>query len=93
MDFTDREKLGDLLAELYKAQKQASFADRVMQIFIEQVKLTEEQAIGMLKIMIQEEWLVAGGCKLKFLLRPGYVFSFPVVLSSKGLEYIRKVKR
>ncbi|MCL0081584.1 hypothetical protein M1N64_05085, partial [Peptococcaceae bacterium] len=74
MEFNDREKLADLLAKLYEAQKQTSFADRVMKIFAERVKLTEEQATMMLKRMIQEEWLVVSGFKSKFLLRPGYVF-------------------
>jgi hypothetical protein len=40
--------------------------------------------------MIQRNWLVADGVKEKFFLRPGYVMSFPVVISSAGLEYLEQ---
>ncbi|MBM7854823.1 hypothetical protein JOC37_001201 [Desulfohalotomaculum tongense] len=90
VDFDDREKLGQLLAELYQAQKQILFQEMVMQIFMERTGLTEEQVITMLKRMLQEGWLVAGGCKPKFFLRPGYVASFPVVVSRKGIDFLKE---
>lgn len=86
----DRIELGKLLAELYRAQMSILFQGLVMEIFMEQLKISEEQAIKMLNEMIKQEWLVTNGFKPKFFLRKGYVSCFPVVVSKKGLDYLRE---
>lgn len=88
-DFNEKH-LEKMLQELYKAQKHILFQEMMMQIFAEQTGLKEEQIITVLKKMIQRNWLVADGVKEKFFLRPGYVMSFPVVISSAGLEYLEQ---
>jgi len=90
LNLDDKNKLKNLLNELYEAQKRASFADRTMQVFIEKIKLTEEEAVQMLHKMIEEGWLVVNKYKMKFLKRPGYIFNFPVVISKEGLKIIKK---
>ncbi|MBO8137610.1 MAG: hypothetical protein H0Z40_05685 [Desulfotomaculum sp.] len=91
VNLNDKETLGRLLAELYQAQKSILFQEMVIQIFMERTGLSEEQVITMLQKMLDEGWLVVGGSKPKFFLRPGYVASFPVVVSRKGLQYLREM--
>lgn len=85
----DLDNLDELLAKLYQAQKQVLFQELMMQIFIEQTGLDEERVIAALKEMIRRGWLVCDAVKEKFFLRPKYVFSFPVVVSKKGLEHLK----
>lgn len=88
LKISDEEQLGKLLLELYNSQKQILLQEMMIEIFMEQTKLTEEQVIIVLKSMLERGWLVAGGIKPKMFLRPKYVLAFPVVISSKGLEYL-----
>jgi hypothetical protein len=85
----NEEELGKLLLELYDAQKQILFQEMIITKFIERTNLMEDQVINVLKAMLERGWLVAGGIKPKMFLRPGYVLSFPVVVSSKGLDYLK----
>ncbi|MEG6614977.1 hypothetical protein V6C27_00870 [Peptococcaceae bacterium 1198_IL3148] len=89
MDNLDEDKLGKLLLELYNAQKQILFQEMMVEIFMKQTKLTEGQMITVLKAMLEHRWLVADAVKEKMFLRPGFVLSFPVVISSKGLDYLK----
>ncbi|MTI81743.1 MAG: hypothetical protein FH758_12870 [Firmicutes bacterium] len=90
INFDDMEKLSQLLAELYQAQKKILFQELVMQGFMESTGMTEKQCITMLEKMLQHGWLTTGGSKPRFFMRPGYVGSFPVVVSRKGIQYLKE---
>ncbi len=86
----DLDEMDTLLAKLYDAQRRILFQEMMMQIFMEQTKLSEQQAIGVLKEMIKRGWLVCDAVKEKFFLRPKYVYSFPVVISRKGIKHLKE---
>ncbi|WP_031515997.1 hypothetical protein [Desulfofalx alkaliphila] len=89
LDLDNEEVLVKLLADLYYAQKHILFQEMVIEKFMERVGLSEEETIAVLKKMVENKWLVTHGFKPKFFLRPGFVSSFPVVVSKTGLKLLK----
>lgn len=68
------------------------FPEAVMEPVMLSMDITEAQAITALQYCIDQGWLGIKGRNPKFFLRPGYVAAFPVILTQKGLKFLRKFK-
>ncbi|MCL6476874.1 MAG: hypothetical protein K6T65_00515 [Peptococcaceae bacterium] len=85
----DEERLKKSLAVIYSIQERNCMPDDVMPQAMEKLGLDEDSAISLLSSFIRLGWISTGNIKEKFFLRPGYVHSFPVVVSARGLEKIK----
>ncbi|MCL5935593.1 MAG: hypothetical protein M1543_03775 [Firmicutes bacterium] len=88
MDF-DEERLKKCLAQIYEIQVRNGMPDDIMPVAMEKLGLDDRGAIDLLSSFISRGWLNTGNIKEKFFLRPGYICSFPVIISSAGLEKIK----
>ncbi|AEF94543.1 hypothetical protein Desca_1695 [Desulfotomaculum nigrificans CO-1-SRB] len=68
------------------------FPEAVMEPVMLSMDITEEEAIKALSYCIDQGWLSVKGRNPKFFLRPGYVAAFPVIISQKGLEFLKQFK-
>jgi hypothetical protein len=89
MDY-DEERLKKCLARIYEIQVRNCLPDDIMPKAMEKLDLDEKRAIDLLNSFILRGWLSTGNIKKNFFLRPGYVRSFPVIISAAGLEKIKQ---
>ncbi|MFZ5634484.1 MAG: hypothetical protein ACOY40_16755 [Bacillota bacterium] len=85
----DEERLKKSLAVIYSIQVRNCLPDDIMPQAMEKLGLDEESAINLLTSFIRLGWISTGNIRKKFFLRPGYVHSFPVIISARGLEKIK----
>ncbi len=85
----DEERLRRCLGQVYQIQMRNCFPDEIVPEIMEKIGLDEEGAIELIKSFIRMGWISTGNVREKFFLRPGYIRSFPVVISALGLEKIK----
>lgn len=85
----DEERLKKCLEKIYRIQTRNCLPDEVMPLAMKELGLDEKGAIELIKEFIRLGWLSTGNIKEKFFLRPGYVTSFPVIVSTCGIQKIK----
>lgn len=85
----DEERLKRCLDQVYQIQIKNCLPGEMMPQIMEKIGLDEEGAVELVKSFIRLGWISTGNIKEKFFLRPGYIRSFPVVISALGLEKIK----
>lgn len=86
----DEERLKKCLAQIYQIQASNCLSDEIVPRVMEKMKLDEGGAIDLIRSFIRLGWIITGNVREKFFLRPGYVQSFPVIISARGLEKIKQ---
>jgi len=79
----------NVLKEMYNAQMASFFPDDAMPRVMDKLELSEEEAMNYVKYFLEKGFLKKPAHKLSFFLRPGYIQSFPVTLTSRGLALLK----
>ena len=82
-------QLEKILNELYHAQKCTFFLEDAMGKVIDNLGLSEQQAIEIVKILIAKKLITTSSFLPATFLRPGYIRMFPVVLSNKAITILK----
>ncbi|WP_027364151.1 hypothetical protein [Desulfotruncus alcoholivorax] len=81
--------LEKILRELYHAQKCTFFLEDAMGKVIDNLGLSEQQAIDITKLLIEKRLITTNSFLPNTFLRPKYIRMFPVVLSTKAINMIK----
>lgn len=79
-----------VLRTIYHLQKQHFYPYEVMPRLISTLRITEEEAVALVKELIRLGWLSTRGFLPSYFLRPGYIARFPVIISASGLALLKK---
>lgn len=82
-------QLEKVLRGLYQAQKCTFFLEDAMGKVIDNLGLSEQQAIDLTKLMIEKKLITTNSFLPATFLRPKYIRMFPVVLSTKAISMIK----
>ncbi|SFF99738.1 hypothetical protein SAMN05660649_00405 [Desulfotomaculum arcticum] len=84
------EELEKVLRELYHAQKCTFFLEDAMGKVIDNLGLSEQQAIDITKLLIEKKLITTNSFLPATFLRPKYIRMFPVVLSTKAITMMKE---
>jgi len=82
--------LEEALRAIYRIQMCHFYPYEVVSQIMEELNLSEEDIIRMIRALIRKGWLSTRGFFAEFFLRPGYISSFPVIISAAGLKRIKE---
>ncbi|WP_169719348.1 hypothetical protein [Desulfovirgula thermocuniculi] len=80
----------EVLRTIYRLQKQHFYPYEIMPRLIEALHIGEEEAVLLVKELIDLGWLSTRGFLPSYFLRPGYICRFPVIISACGLALLKK---
>ncbi|WP_066632747.1 hypothetical protein [Desulfolucanica intricata] len=92
MQNKEQQKLNSeqFLAYLYIAQQHSFFGDLVMEKLLNKLKISEDDLIKLFKECIEQGWLSVNNFNAGHFLRPGRITNFPVIISSRGINYLKE---
>jgi hypothetical protein len=79
----------EFLAVLYRHQQGCFFPNEIMDGVMEELALSAEEAVALLRECLDRGWLVMRGYKPERYLTHDRVSRFPVVLSAEALAGLR----
>jgi len=83
-------RLKKALAVFYKLQKRNYPAEEIMPRAMEELKLSEEEAVQLIRDLIARGWLVSRGILTRYFFQPGKIYNFPVIVAAAGLETLQE---
>ncbi|OAT85607.1 hypothetical protein [Desulfotomaculum copahuensis] len=78
------------LEHIYRLQKCHFFAEEIMPGVMKELKLSDTEAIELVKALIDKGWLSTKGFLPRLFFRPENIAGFPVVVSAAGLARLRR---
>jgi len=85
----EQKRLEKILLEMHQAQKCSFFLEDVMGKVMDKLELSEEEAIEIVKFMMDHNLISTKSFLPAIFLRPGHIRMFPVVLTSKAIALIK----
>jgi len=82
--------LEEIICELYHAQKCTFFLEDAMGKIMDTMGLSEQQAIDVVKNLMEKELITTRSFLPATFLRPSYIRMFPIVLTSKAIARIKE---
>lgn len=86
----DHLSLDEILSELYMAQKCTFFLEDMVGRVIDQMGLTDDEAIAVMKVLVEKGYVSTKSFLPATFLNHKYIRYFPVVLSSKAIALLKK---
>ncbi|HBX23581.1 MAG TPA: hypothetical protein DEF34_08130 [Desulfotomaculum sp.] len=84
----EQKRLEEILREMHQAQKCSFFLEDVMGKVMDKLELTEEEAIELVRFLMNNHFISTGSFLPATFLRPGHIRMFPVVLTSKAIALV-----
>jgi len=85
----DNEQCLNVLREMYNAQVASFYPDYAMPKVMDKLGLAEEEAIQYVDFFLDQGLIKKPAHKASFFYRPGYIQSFPVTFTARGLSVVK----
>ncbi len=84
----EENRIKEILNELYTAQKCSFFLEEVMGTVMDNLNIDGEEAVQIVKLLINEGFINTKSFMPKYFLRPDRIRMFPIVLTARAITFL-----